>query len=177
RQREGRVLRVKAPAAVPAAGVLEEVLDRDLIEAWILLRAGRRLEVVQDDERLVIELQLAVLDQLEDGDAGDGLGDAGDAEAGLELDHLRQLEVRVAVAVIQLELTILGDCKLSTGDLPPRHDPPHDLVESLELRDEHTGGWHGGFANARRRGGRRRPLPADQRAGHQEAGDEEMTPG
>ncbi len=73
-----------------AAGVGEEFVDGDVGDP--LFVGGLAVFVVEDGagaEDFVGEVELALLDEGEDGDGGDGLGDGGDAEEGVLLGLTR----------------------------------------------------------------------------------------
>src|SRR5262249_39849060 len=81
--------RIKPPGAIPPRGVLQAMTNGDPGESRV--GALPRLEVrhhLDDGEDLVVEFELAPFDEPEDGNGGDRLADAGDAEPRGRLDRL-----------------------------------------------------------------------------------------
>ena len=82
-----------------AGGVGEEVADRD---------AGAGV-VGEVGAQLVVEVELAGVAELEDGDGGELLGEAADLEAGVGVDRLGVAVVGAAVVADVQELAVFGD--------------------------------------------------------------------
>ena len=108
------VVGVVGPAA---AGVGEEIVDGDVGDPLLV---GRLAVLDAEDgggaEDFVGEVELALLDEGEDGDGGDGLGDGGDAEEGVLLGLGEVLAVGHAYGFVVGELAVAGDGDGGGGD-------------------------------------------------------------
>ncbi len=108
------VVGVVGPAA---AGVGEELVDGDVGDP--LLVGGLAVLDVEDGggaEDFVGEVELALLDEGEDGDGGDGLGDGGDAEERVLRGLDEMLMVGHADGLVIGELAAAGDGDGGGGD-------------------------------------------------------------
>ena len=93
-----------------AAGVGEEMVDGDVDDVGLV--GGLAVLDAEDGARaedLVGELELALLDEREDGDGGDGLGDGGDAEEGVLLGLIETGFVGHAGGLVVDEAAVAGD--------------------------------------------------------------------
>ncbi len=73
---------VTAFGAVPASGVIEKVLDGDVLKAGVVrgFFDFGGFDVGKQGKGGLTEIEFLFLDELHDGDGGDGFGDGGDAE-------------------------------------------------------------------------------------------------
>ena len=124
-----------------AAGVGEEMVDGDVGDVGLV---GRLAVLVAEDaggaEDFVGEVELALLDEGEDGDGGDGLGDGGDAEEGVLLGLGEMLAVGHADGLVVDEVAVAGDGDGGGGDarigggIPRRGDPSRRAAGRWSLR-------------------------------------------
>src|SRR5450631_3378761 len=95
----------------------EEMVDGDVCN---VLLVGRLAILDAEDaggaEDLVREVELALLEEREDGDRGDGFGNGGDAEEAVLLDLGEVLTVGHAVGLIVDELAVARDGNGGGGD-------------------------------------------------------------
>ncbi len=100
-----------------AGGVGEEMVDGDVGDEGLVGRlAVFDVEDAGGAEDFVVEVELALLDEGEDGDGGDGLGDGGDAEEGVLLDLGEELAVADADGLVVDEHPVAGDGDGGRGD-------------------------------------------------------------
>jgi len=108
------VVIVVGPAA---AGVGEEMVDGDVGDPLLV---GRLAVLDAEDgawaEDFVDEVEFALLDEGEDGDGGDGLGDGGDAEERVLLDLGEVLAVAHADGFVVDELAVARDSDRGSGN-------------------------------------------------------------
>ena len=124
--------RVEALVAIPAAGVLEDLTNGDLLEAWVGLLPGLNNRVhSQEVEGSRVELQPACFRQFQDGNGGDWLRKTGDAEQRVLSRGNFLLAIRPAIAARMDELTVLHDGECATGDFVRGHERLHFTVEGF----------------------------------------------
>ena len=100
-----------------AGGVGEEMVDGDVGDEGLVGRLA--VSVVEDAigaEDFVVEVELALFDEGEDGDGGDGLGEGGDAEEGVSLDLGEVCGVGDARCLVVDEHPVAGDGDRGRGD-------------------------------------------------------------
>ena len=101
---------------IPAPGVVEQMPDGDLLPPRIDGRSRCRGEVRNEWRNAIVELELAFLDELHDGGAGDRLGHAGDPEQRVRLHRRLVLDIRVTKAARVDQLAIAHHGNRATGD-------------------------------------------------------------
>ena len=100
-----------------AGGVGEEMVDGDVGDVLLVGRlAVFGAENAGGTEDFIGEVELALFNEREDGDGGDGLGDGGDAEEAGLLDLHEMLAVAHADGLIVDELAVAGDGDGTGGD-------------------------------------------------------------
>ena len=115
-----------------ATGVGEEMVHGDVGDEGFV----GRLAVVEDaiwTEDFVVEVELALFDEGEDGDGGDGLGDGGDAEEGVSLDLGVELAVTDADGLVVDELAVAGDGDRGCRDRELLAEPASDAAHFVAL--------------------------------------------
>ena len=148
--------------------MIEALADGDVFQPRVHAGAARRLDLGEDAEHRVIQAQLALLDQFESRDGGDGLGQARQSEQGFRIGRGTGGDVGPAVALGEEQFAVLRKGERGTRDAVPVHDVEHgrierlqtgaglaldgDLVEARRLRRFALGGASGGAA--------RPPIPA-----------------
>lgn len=121
------------------AGVFEQLPDGNRRGARIDGLAGRRLEIGQDRERLIVQVERALLDQLQDRDRRNLFRIAGDAEHGIRLHGEIIFHVRQAVTAGQHELAVVSDRQLRPWDFVFANKIGHDLIERPQARSGFAG--------------------------------------
>ena len=172
-----KILRVVARVGVPAPGVDERLFDGDLVEPRVRRGVGGRSHGEQRKD-LVVEPELAGVDQCQNRDGRDRFRDAGDAEERIGRDGRLLIHVRKAVAAVDDQPAVPGDGQLAAGQAPFRHGRRHHRVEAGQaghrlpgdeevragrrrggadrgghLRGDMTGVRQGGGERRRKRGG------------------------
>jgi hypothetical protein len=112
--------------------VVEQVADGDARQTRIDANAGRRFEVFEDVECLLIERQLPLLNQLQNRQGGEALRHAGQTEERLRGGRLVRFVVLPAVAPGEEELAVADDGERHAGDAVPQHDLLDRRVERGE---------------------------------------------
>src|SRR5579872_4553651 len=104
----------------------------DIFEARVWLHAGMGPDVRQHHERFIVELELALLDEFENGDRGQRFRETGDAKERIRLHMIASFEIRPAVASGKDELAILGNGEGGTRYTVPAHDRDYPIIKGLE---------------------------------------------
>ena len=128
---------VEGHIPIPATGVVEQVVDGDVIKPRVGGASRRRLQVENIDHPGVVAQQTP-LDELVDGDAGDGFGRGGNAEERVRLDHLCIGRVPgVATRTNQTSTDAGGQD--SAGNGPRLHPIPEGVVDEFPPGNRFTG--------------------------------------
>jgi hypothetical protein len=77
--------------------VVQQVLDSDVLPARIdLIALARRWIELEQIEDGIDQMELAPVDELKDGDTGEGFGEAGNTKESIGLHGAPGLDVRIA---------------------------------------------------------------------------------
>src|SRR5687768_15100416 len=105
--------------------------DGDLLPPRIDRRPRRRGEVCDEWRNAIVELQLAFLDELHYGCAGDRLGHAGDPKQRVRLHRHLVLEISISKAAHVDQLAVAYQSNRATGNAVRAHHVPDALLERL----------------------------------------------
>ncbi len=126
--------------AVPAAGVLETLADRDLLPPLVRFRVRReeRLEL-EVFHRGVVEYDLARVHQLQNADRGDRLRDAGNAKQRRWLDRDFLLDIGISEPARVNELAVPRNSDRRAGYGVLLQELGEQIVERREVRVRRAG--------------------------------------
>jgi hypothetical protein len=90
-----------------------------------------------------VEVEFALLGEVENGDGGEGFAGGGDSEEVVGLDREAGVPVGVAEAAGVEEAAVLGDGERGTGELVLLEEGGHEVVEGGEVGDFRAGDGEG----------------------------------
>src|SRR5262245_48732665 len=111
-----------------ASRVAQEHADRDLVKPWIGAPGAAWPQGAEDRERTVLKADLARVDELENGDGRDRLGNAGEPELRLGLRRGAGIEACPAEPARVDEPTILRQAERTARYFVPPEQAPHHVI-------------------------------------------------
>src|SRR5262245_16304642 len=120
--------------------MLEKMPHGDVVHTDIRDATGTRTEIAKNRQHLVVELETALLHQLENGDGRHRLGKTRQPEHARGLDGDAAFPVGKSVAANQHELALARHRERPAGDVPFSQECGHDLVVGLQT-EESRPGW------------------------------------
>src|SRR5262249_31953511 len=122
---------ISARPSVPSTGVIEQLAYRDVGRPRIGDAARWGRGGAQDGEHCVVEVKTSILDQLEDGDRGDALGNPRQQEGRGRLGGPAGFDVGPAVPARHDETAVHDERKSGAWNLELAHQPGDDSIEAL----------------------------------------------
>jgi len=121
---------VRDDGAIPSAGHVQQLTNGDRSELRVEGRAGEGRDIGQVGKGGLVELNFTLFNQFHDGDRGEGLAHAADAEQRIRLHGVCTGGIGVAEAARVNQGPIAGNGERGAGDGIFRQETLHDRIQA-----------------------------------------------